>query len=41
MEPKGSLPCSQEHTTGHYPGPNMSLRIHGVILPFLQYMVLN
>jgi hypothetical protein len=31
MEPEGSLPCSQEPSTGHYPEPDLSNPYHPIL----------
>jgi hypothetical protein len=31
MEPEGSLPCSQEPSTGHYPRPDRSSPYHPIL----------
>jgi hypothetical protein len=36
MEPKDSLPCSQEPSTGPYPEPNQSSPYH----PILSYLAM-
>jgi hypothetical protein len=31
MEPEGSLPCSQQPTTGHYPEPDQANPSHPIL----------
>jgi hypothetical protein len=33
MEPEGSLPCSQEPSTGPYPAPDQSNPYHPILSP--------
>jgi len=33
MEPEGSLTCSQEPTTGPYPGPDASSQLIFILFP--------
>jgi hypothetical protein len=41
MEPEGSLPCTQEPSTGPYPEPDQCSPYHTILSPKIHYNIIR